>query len=200
MNLENWQPYTPKQIANLLPDLNVPYWIAGGFALEIFVGRNYREHTDLDIVIRRDDQHIFRHHLSDYAFFAAAPPGKLRVWPKDERLPKLINDVWVKEQSEGPFVFQIMFLETDGEYWVYRRDTTIRGHLHNFGLVTKDGFPIIAPHIQLLYKAHRIRPKDKLDFDTCLAYLSKWQKSWLATTLKKVYGKHPWLNQLENMV
>lgn len=196
VDLSNWQPYTPHQIWGLLKDKGLPFWIAGGYALELFVGEPYRAHADLDIVVPRSAQQKLRTSLSEYAFYAADPPGQLRAWPDAEFLVKPIEDVWVKEQEGGPFVFQIMFLETDGLFWQFKRDPTVTGLITDYGWISAEGYPVIQPEIQLLHKAKSVREKDQIDFRECMPYLSDHQKSWLKQTLAQVHPNHPWLNEI----
>lgn len=196
MDLSNWRPYTPQKICGLLKDKGVPFWIAGGYALELFVGSPYRGHADLDIVIPRTEQQQLRKVLADFCFYAADPPGQLRVWPGDELLAKPIEDVWVKERAAGPFVFQIMFLETVEDRWLFKRNPQVTGLISEFGWISPEGYPVIGPHIQLLYKAKTVREKDALDFATCQPRLNESQRQWLIDALELVHPSHPWLNEL----
>lgn len=196
MDLNDWKPYQPDQIASILAGVEFPYWLAGGYALEYFVGTPYRNHADLDIVIRRSDQNALQLALPDYHFYAANPPGTLRPWHKDEYLGTSIHDVWVKAEAEGPFVFQLMFLETDGDAWLFRRDPRIRGPLSDYGWQTQEGNLVIAPHIQLLYKAKQVRDKDEIDFQACLPKIAEGQKQWLKVALQQVHPDHRWIAQL----
>src|SRR5207253_191913 len=38
-DLLKWDPLTPEQVRELLRDLTVRWWIAGGWALDLFLGR-----------------------------------------------------------------------------------------------------------------------------------------------------------------
>jgi hypothetical protein len=196
MDLTNWQPYHPDQLASLLAGVAFPYWLTAGYALEYFVGTPYRDHADLDIAIRRSDQHTLQQALPDYHFYAADPPGTLRPWHPGEYIGTSIHDVWVKAEPTGPFVFQLMFLDTEGDTWLFRRDPRIRGTLSDYGWQTQEGMLVIAPQIQLLYKAKGLRDKDEVDFQACLPKLSEEQKQWLKATLQHVHPDHRWIGQL----
>jgi hypothetical protein len=197
MNLENWQPYQPGQLQALLQDKPVRYWFAGSHALALFVGGHYRAHADLDIVILRADQTRFQQALKGFSFYAADPPGSLRPWRLSEFLLKPINDVWVKEHLDEPFVFQIMFLDTVADRWLFKRDPAITGLISEFGLRTPQDYPIIRPEIQLLYKAKTVREKDQQDFRVCLPRLNRAQKQWLKEALERVHPEHDWIMELD---
>jgi hypothetical protein len=197
MDLAYWQPYTPSQLRTVLAGATFPYWLAGGYAIEQFVGEAYRAHDDIDIIVRRSDQAALRHALPTYHFYAADPPGTLRPWRQDEFLPHPIHDVWIKAEAEGAFVFQVMFMDTEDGMWLYRRDPRrLREPLADFGIATDSGDLMIRPEIQLLYKAKTVRPKDALDFQRALPKLAPPQKQWLKAKLQQFHPDHVWLEQL----
>ena len=50
-----WRRATPIEAAQWFAALQVPWWVAGGWALDLFTGTQIRAHKDLDIgVLRRD--------------------------------------------------------------------------------------------------------------------------------------------------
>ena len=48
-------------VRSLLSDLTVPYWIAGGWAIDLAVGRVTRDHADVDVMLLERDEHALRH-------------------------------------------------------------------------------------------------------------------------------------------
>ena len=52
-----WQPWHPREVAAFFAELDAPWWIAGGWAIDLFLGRQTREHEDIDVQILRRDQH-----------------------------------------------------------------------------------------------------------------------------------------------
>ena len=53
MNLP-WRPYSPTRLIEKLKGID---WIlAGGYALEAFVGEAYRPHDDIDVILQRSNQ------------------------------------------------------------------------------------------------------------------------------------------------
>jgi hypothetical protein len=47
----SWRTLTPHEAVVLLSVLGTPWWVAGEWALELFLGKVTRAHTDLDIGI-----------------------------------------------------------------------------------------------------------------------------------------------------
>ena len=86
MNTEehNWQPLSPAQVQRVLSGLTVPWWIAGGWAIDLHLGRQTREHGDTDVVILRDDQLVVQQHLAGpcQCYRQARGQGGQSLWPR----------------------------------------------------------------------------------------------------------------------
>jgi hypothetical protein len=52
-----------------------PWWVAGGWALDLFLGRKTRPHADLEISILAADQGALFEHLRGWDLRLAAPGG-----------------------------------------------------------------------------------------------------------------------------
>ena len=195
-----WDPMAVEDAAELMSGAGVPWWIAGGWAIDLFLGRQTRPHGDTDILIRRDDQLAVQDHLTSRGLilYKTQQPG-LRPWPRGEFLKRPVNDVWCRPGPEAPWVLQLMLLSTDGDQWVFRRDTAIRGPLAGLGLKTSSGIPYVCPHIQLLYKAGRdVATRDQADFDLAIAKMRPEDRMWLLRNLERCFDKdHPWIEQLK---
>src|SRR5260370_34929395 len=66
-----WQPWSVHEVAMLFSSVTVPWWIAGGWALDLFLGIQTREHEDIDVQILRRDQHPIRGLLQTWDMQAA---------------------------------------------------------------------------------------------------------------------------------
>ncbi|PZG52084.1 amino acid transporter [Spongiactinospora gelatinilytica] len=190
-----WEAAPLDEVVALMRGLAAPWWVAGGYAIELAVGRPYREHEDVDIALLRRDQLAVRRLLHDWDVHAAVVPRTLRPWALEEVLPESAHDIWVREHPEGPWRFQLMLDEADGEEWVYRRDPRIRRPLAGL-TVEEDGFHRLAPEVQLLYKAKGRRPKDETDFEKALPLLSDGQRRWLDEALEMEHTTHSWRERL----
>lgn len=190
-----WEPAPLSEVVALLRGPATPWWVAGGYAIELAVGRAYREHGDVDIALPRKDQSAVRRLLKDWDVHVAAVPGTLVPWQVDETLPERAHDIWVRERPDGPWRFQLMLDEAEGDEWIYRRDPRIRRPLAEL-TVEDDGFRRLAPEVQLLYKAKGVRPKDEADFEAALPVLTGGQRAWLKEALEIEYATHPWPERL----
>nr|WP_328808165.1 amino acid transporter [Nonomuraea antri] len=169
--------------------------MSGGYAIELAVGRAYREHGDVDVSLLRRDQLAVRDLLSGWDCHVADPAGVLRPWRLGEVLPARAHDIWVREHATGPWRFQLMLDEAEGEDWIYRRCPAVRRALGSM-TVAEPGFRRIVPEVQLLYKAKGRREKDELDFTHTLPLLSEAQRRWLDEALELEHGAHPWRDRL----
>jgi Aminoglycoside-2''-adenylyltransferase len=191
-DLGPWEPLSPAEVAGLFEPMPAPWWIAGGWAIELYLGRPVRSHADIDILLLRRDQHRVHEALPGWDIQAADPPGSLRPWPAGETLPVEVHDIWCREHPGRPWRLQFMLDTTDGEDWVSRRDARIRRPVASLGSRTEDGLPILVPEIQLFYKAKGMRPKDQADFDAALPHLDETARRWLDTALAMTAPEHPW--------
>ena len=53
--MSEWESLRPDAAVELLRDLDVPWWIAGGWSLDLFLGYELRPHEDLDVAVLRRD-------------------------------------------------------------------------------------------------------------------------------------------------
>ena len=177
--------------------VKAPWWLAGGWALDSFLGLVTREHADSDALILRRDHVDVREDLAEWDAHAADPPGTLRPWRVGEHLPEEVHDVWLRRRPDLPWAFQFMIDETDGGDWLYRRDRRIRRPLASLsGPTSSPACQVLAPEIQLLYKSKGLRPKDESDFAAVLPELDEPRRAWLRDALRLTSPDHPWLGAL----
>ncbi|GAB3950045.1 hypothetical protein GCM10028832_02780 [Streptomyces sparsus] len=171
-----------------------PWWIAGGHAIELAVGRELRPHADLDVLVLRRDQALARDLLADWDLYVADPPGQgqLRPWPSGEALPRPLHDIWCRRTPAAPWLVQLMLDEAEGDQWVSRRAPQIRLPLERLGRTSPAGIPYLAPEVQLFYKAKATREKDETDFEAVLPLLDASQRLWLADAIEVIAPDHPW--------
>ncbi|MET7643475.1 amino acid transporter [Streptomyces sp. NPDC005426] len=192
-----WEPMPLGDAVRLLSPQPTRWWIAGGYAVELAVGRAYRDHGDIDVLLLRRDQLSVQRILPDWEWWAADPPGTLRPWRAGEMLPPRVHDIWCRPGVGAPWRVQFMLDDAEDGDWVFRRDPRIRLPLDRLGRVSGDGVPYLAPEVQLLYKARSRRPKDERDFEAVLPVLDDDRRSWLTETITLAEGAgHPWAARL----
>ena len=191
-----WTPLAPNALAVVLAAVQDPWWLAGGWALDAFLGRVTREHEDTDALILRRDHVEVRRTLAAWDAHAADPPGRLRPWPVGEELPPNVHDVWLRRSPAQDWAFQLMIDDTDVDNWIFRRNPRIRRTVASLSAGFWTGCQTLAPEVQLLYKSTGLRPKDQLDFEVVLPALNARRREWLRTTLGVASPGHAWLDAL----
>jgi aminoglycoside-2''-adenylyltransferase len=191
--LGSWEPATPDEVAELF-SAHAPWWLAGGYAIELAVGHAFREHGDIDVLLLRRDQLAAQWVLAGWEWWAADPPGALRPWLPGEVLGTEVHDIWCRPGPDQPWRIQVMLDESDGDDWVSHRNPGIRRPVAEIGQTGP--IPHLKPEIQLFYKAKNHRPKDDLDFATTLPLLHQHQRTWLSKAITGTYGPHPWLGAI----
>ncbi|MCA0454324.1 MAG: amino acid transporter [Chloroflexi bacterium] len=151
--LDRWQPLTVKEVCDLFDGAPFQWTVAGGYAIELFIGKSIRGHADTDVLIFRDEQLKAQTWLKDWRLYAADPPGTLRLWHVGEYLPASINDVWIHHKTVDAWQMQFMISEVEGEEWVSKRSPLIRGKRDDL-IIHYQGIPCIGAEVQLLYKAN----------------------------------------------
>jgi hypothetical protein len=191
-----WEALSVAEVVQLFAHAPFAWALAGGYAVEQFLGTAIREHSDLDVVVYRDEQDRLQRWLKTWHLYAADPPGRLRPWTADEYLPYGIHDIWGHQERARTWQLQIMLTEADREEWFSRQNHQIRGQRNDL-IVAYNGVPCVRIEVQLLYKARSCRPKDESDFQACLPLLGPEAKQWLKEHLRLLHPEgHTWLAYL----
>jgi hypothetical protein len=66
-----WDALPPQDAKTLFAGFGVPWWVAGGWAIDLFAGRPTRPHGDTDLAILRVDQERLRQHLGGWDIHVA---------------------------------------------------------------------------------------------------------------------------------
>ncbi len=185
-DFSNWKPYSIEQIKLLFNAADFTWGIAGGWAIDLYIGRQTRRHEDLDIMILSCEQQELFDYLKGFTVYVAKD-GKLSIWSGQK-----IDDrysLWVSERESTPFIFEILLMDTVEEKWIYKRNRMISGDLNRLFIDSKYDVKIVAPEIQLLYKlgASFVRDKDIQDLKTIYKFLNINQLEWLKSSLKSQF-------------
>jgi len=177
-----------------------PWYVAGGWAIDLHAGRISRAHADVDLLVLRCDQSEVQALLKDCNPQKVLPHpegllncGTLAPWRAGEHLELPIHQV--SAERDGRKV-EVMFGETSGDEWLYRRNPTVRHPLLSLGFHSPSGIPYLAPEIVLLFKSKHMRSHDRADFETALPMLAADARKWLRDALEKTSPGHEWAMKL----
>jgi len=196
----NCVPYQPADIYSLLVNAPFPWWISGGWALDLFLQEQTRDHFDIDVSIARHDQLVAQAFLNTWDFWSVMRNENNEIviapWVKDNELNNEYPGVWGREDPEAPWRFEFFFQDIDNELWQFRYCESVQHPSASIGDSTPEGIPYLRPEIVLLTKAVRLREVDIHDFLRVLPALSSKQKTNLIEDISKMDVQHPWIEIL----
>jgi hypothetical protein len=192
VDLEQWEPWSPTEVAERLRDIPAPWYVLGGWALDLFLGRQTREHEDAEIGVPLDRFPEFAAALTDLELVVV---GDGRAWPLSEASLAAYRQTWVREPG-GLWRLDVIRERWEGREWVFRRDTRIRLRGDRAIMRTSQGIPFLRPEVVLLFKAKAVRPKDEHDFRVSVPALDREARDWLTGALRLAHPGHAWLVEL----
>ncbi|MFH9238625.1 nucleotidyltransferase domain-containing protein [Streptomyces anulatus] len=180
--------WTPGEVAQRLAGISTPWCVAAGWALDLFRGRQTRDHGDIEIAIPEAGFPEVRDRFPGYVFDAA---GSGRIW--EDAPPETlaaVHQTWLRDPATGNYLLDVFREPHDGDTWICRRDETIRLPYSEIVHHTQEGIPYLAPELVLLFKAKHARPKDRRDFDATVPLLPGAQRATLEELLARVHPGH----------
>jgi hypothetical protein len=177
-----------------LAGISTPWYVAAGWALDLFRGTQTRAHGDIEIAIPAASFPQVRHRFPGYVFDAV---GSGRIW--EDATPEVlaaVHQTWLRDPVTGSYLLDVFREPHDGETWICRRDETIRLPYSDIVRHTQDGIPYLAPELVLLFKAEHVRRKDQTDFEATIPRMTSAQRETLAGLLARVHPGHRWIADL----
>lgn len=181
-DFNNWQLLSIESLKQIMHDADFDWYLAGGIALDEFLGRKTRNHEDIDILVNFKYLERILDFFKNYKVYTARN-GSLSL--------SLFNEVhstdslWIAKDDEESFIIQILFFEEEAGHWIYKRNAAVRKKIEDIYFVKND-MKIIQPEIQLLYKMNssNVREKDLDDYHNIYPVLEERQKAWLDQYVK----------------
>lgn len=189
---DDWNPLSIEEIRIRFEAVSIPWWIAGGLALDLFLGWETRPHADVDIEMFRSDRDVLFDVFPDWDLHLISS-GELTSFNRGQEVAPDVFGVWGRPGPAEPWAVEIMLADGDLTEWMFRRDNAIALFGDQLVMRTADGVPYCTPEVQLLYKAKMARPKDDIDFARCLHRLTYSQRGWLSDAIARSESEHPWI-------
>ncbi|MBQ3222618.1 MAG: hypothetical protein IJC54_06645 [Clostridia bacterium] len=206
-----------EQTAAFLQRADFPWAVCGGYALDLFLGRNVRRHSDIDISVFEADREkiagfMLRQGWQVYQFLgqgklrrivepAQSEPGRnlmclregcslVKFYPCEEQ--NVFLHEFFHTGIERLDYLEFLFGQTDGADYIFRQD--IRLPVER-AILQREGCAFLAPELALLYKADNAdRPEYRQDYEATLPAMDARQREWLRKGLEKMYPQgHAWL-------
>jgi len=176
--------------------MDAPWYVAAGWAIDLFLGGCHREHADIEVAVPRARRDEVLAALPGFElFWAGEPPGM--VTPLSAAEPQGCHQTWVRDPNTGSWRLDVFSEPSDGDTWICRRDPSIRMPYDQLIERTRDGIPYGRPEVMLLFKAKPGRPKDAADLAAVLPRLEPQRREWLAAALAAVHPGHPWIRLIQ---
>jgi hypothetical protein len=188
-----WAPWTPDEVAEHLAGVATRWYVVAGWALDLFRGEQSRPHEDIEIGVPQGGFPAIRSALADLPCDVI---GDGQRWPLEGPAFDAHFQTWFRDPTTGVYVLDVFRDPHVGDTWVCRRDPAITLPYDDVVMSSSAGIPFLAPQVALLFKAKRLRDKDRADFDGVRPLLSAAQVRWLAGALARVHPGHPWLADL----
>ena len=195
-DIEAWYPWHPRDFAARMERAGVPWFVAGGWAIDLFLDMSTRDHEDLEIAVASSLFETLLPRFPEFDFWVPQGERKLARM-STESLAGESHQTWAYERAARVWRFDVFREPHDGDTWICRRDTSIRRPYPEVFEVSADGIPYLRPEICLLFKAKAVRDKDRADFEAALPRMSPAQRAWLHTALERVHPDHDWISATE---
>jgi hypothetical protein len=188
----------PLKVARLLAGLEKHWFVAGGWALDLFLEKLTRKHKDIEIAIFRCDQLALQNFLKGWEFKKVIPRPKMHteLWNEDEWLDLPVHEIHAENKYSDLLHLEILLNESYGDEWRFRRNPCITRPISALGTNSENGIPFLNPEIVLLYKAKNPNPRDEADFKNVLEILGQKSRDWLKQAIQTCYPEHCWINIL----
>lgn len=184
------------EVSKLMKNYDKFWCIAGGWAIDLYLGHETREHSDIEIAVLRSEQEYLREYFthSSIEMIDANSNFEKRLWGGEYlRLP--IHELTVGGiiQNEG---LEILLNENKDDQWCFRRNLNIMMPLSVVKIIADNGIPILNPAICLLFKSKNSREKDEIDFENVTGKLESYQRKWLKDAIMMMDREHKWVSEI----
>lgn len=184
---------TCRKVNEWMLEFNGRWGIAGGWAIDLFIGKETRLHSDIEVALFREDQHMLKKALPDWSFEKVVK-GELISW-EEEWLELPVHEIHGAYKQVGERL-EVLLNETKDGNWIFRREPSISFPESSLFLDSNEGVPYLHPAVVLLYKAKNAREKDHVDFDAVKDLLKVEDKEWLCKALRVHVPGHKWIQEL----
>jgi len=195
-----WDAWRPEQVAELLAGVDLPWYVAAGWAIDLFLGEQRREHEDLEVAVPNSRFDELAGVLAPFEVFLITGQAEATLLAEARDRLWDTHQTWIREPATGKWRVDFFREPSDGDTWICRREPAIRVPYAQVIEWTADGIPYGRPEIVLLFKAkHSAQEKNQADFAAALPRLDAGRREWLRDALERVHPGHEWLAELERV-
>lgn len=188
-DIDAWDSWEPATMASRLAGVDVPWYVAGGWAVDLHLGGQRRDHEDLEIAVPSAHFGAVADRFPDMHFHVA---GGGEVVPINPVAMAAHHQTWAWDPDGSCWRFDVFREPHDKDIWISRRDSRLRRPYGNLIRTDRNKIPYLSPDVVLLFKAKHRREKDEADYAALTPVLSASERAWLDEALDLVHPGHPW--------
>ena len=118
-----------------------PWGIAGGWAIDLFIGKETRPHSDVEVAIFREDQHILKKVLQDWSFEKAVN-SEFISWD-EEWLELPVHEIHGVHKKSGERL-EVLLNEIKDSKWILEGNRRFHSRkIHYFSIRMKESHTFI---------------------------------------------------------
>jgi hypothetical protein len=176
------------------------WWLGGGWSIDAWLGRQTREHEDIEICVFRSDLPAVYAYCPDWQYltpidndWAPIPAGTLLEVPQFMLQLQQTPETVITTPGMPP-TFEFLLNDIQDGKWIQPDEPEVRFPFDKLYAMTPLGIPAVTPELVLLHKAWTVeRAKDDHDFQQFYRHLNAEQRSWLIKHLVRTRPDHRWL-------
>lgn len=173
--------------------MSEPWCVAGGWAIDLFLGGQTREHHDIEVSVGPQGFEEVRLALAGHELLVV---GDGLARPLSGQALAAHHQTWVRDPATSAWRLDLFREPWESDTWVFRRDPRVRLPLGRAIAQTPEAIPYLRPEIVLLFKAKAPSAKDEADRAVALPHLDEPSRAWLGEALRLVHPGHDWLAEL----
>jgi hypothetical protein len=190
-------------VCHFLNDFPPRWWLGGGWAIDAWLGRQTREHEDIEICVFRSDQRAIYAYCPDWQYFTPQEnnwspiPVGTRLNPPQFMLQLQQTPATGITIPNMPPTFEFLLNDRQDDAWIQHDELEVRLPIGQVSGMTPLGIPAAVPELVLLHKAWTVeRAKDDHDFQQIRDQLPADQRAWLSRHIARTRPDHRWLPAL----
>jgi hypothetical protein len=139
-DIDAWAAWHPRDFAARMEGAGFPWFVAGGWAIDLFLGTRTRDHEYLERAVASSFFESLLLRFPEFDFWV--PQGEHKLTPMNtETLAGESHQTWAYDRAAQVWRFDVFREPHDGDTWICRRDASIRRPYADVFEVSADGIP-----------------------------------------------------------